>query len=56
MKKRILFIGTGGTIASEMSDEGLLPGAGASALLGYGPDVAGLCGAASVPLLRVDST
>ena len=34
MKKRILFIGTGGTIASEMSDEGLLPGVGASALLG----------------------
>ena len=28
MKKRILFIGTGGTIASEMSDEGLLPGVG----------------------------
>ena len=40
MKKRILFIGTGGTIASEMSDEGLLPGVGASALLGYVPDVA----------------
>ena len=26
MKKRILFIGTGGTIASELSQGGLLPG------------------------------
>ena len=44
MKKRILFIGTGGTIASEMSDEGLLPG------------VAELCEAESVQLFDLDST
>lgn len=56
MKKRILFIGTGGTIASEMSDEGLLPGVGASALLGYVPDVAELCEAESVQLFDLDST
>ena len=56
MKKRILFIGTGGTIASEMSDEGLLPGVGASALLGYVPDVAELCEAESVQLFELDST
>lgn len=45
VKKRILFIGTGGTIASEMSDEGLLPGVGASALLG-------LCAGRSAALRR----
>ena len=56
MKKRILFIGTGGTIASEMSDEGLLPGVGASALLGYVPDVAELCEVESVQLFDLDST
>lgn len=56
MKKRILFIGTGGTIASEMSDEGLLPGVGASALLSYVPDVAELCEAESVQLFELDST
>ena len=56
MKKWILFIGTGGTIASEMSDEGLLPGVGASALLGYVPDVAELCEAESVQLFDLDST
>ena len=56
MKKRILFIGTGGTIASEMSDEGLLPGVGASALLGYVPDVAQLCDVDSVQLYELDST
>lgn len=56
MRKRILFIGTGGTIASEMSNEGLLPGVGASALLGYVPDVAGLCEVESVQLFDLDST
>mgnify|MGYP001546937507 FL=1 len=56
VKKRILFIGTGGTIASEMSDEGLLPGVGASALLGYVPDVAQLCDVDSVLLYELDST
>ena len=56
VKKRILFIGTGGTIASEMSDEGLLPGVGASALLGYVPDVAQLCDVDSVQLYELDST
>ena len=43
MKKRILFIGTGGTIASELSRGGLLPGVGPEQLLSYVPDVAVLC-------------
>ena len=44
MKKRILFIGTGGTIASELSQGGLLPGLGADALL-----------AAVIPLFELDA-
>ena len=56
MKKRILFIGTGGTIASEMSDEGLLPGVGASSLLGCVPDIAGSCEVESRQLYDLDST
>ena len=56
MKKRILFIGTGGTIASELSDEGLLPGLGASSLLGSVPDIAGACEVESVQLYDLDST
>ena len=39
MKKRIMFIGTGGTIASEMTAEGLLPELGAEKLLRYVPEV-----------------
>ncbi len=56
MKKRIMFIGTGGTIASEMSEEGLSPGLGASALLSYVPEVAELCLVESVQLYDLDST
>ena len=43
MRKRIMFIGTGGTIASEMSEEGLLPGLDPEQLLKYVPHVEGLC-------------
>lgn len=56
MKKRILFIGTGGTIASELSQGGLLPGLGAEALLGYVPDVAALCEVECLQLYELDST
>ena len=56
MRKRILFIGTGGTIASELSKEGLQPGVGAAALLGHVPDVAELCEVESRQLCDLDST
>jgi L-asparaginase len=56
MKKRIMFIGTGGTIASEMTAEGLLPELGAEKLLRYVPEVSELCDTGSVQLYNLDST
>ncbi len=56
MKKRILFIGTGGTIASELSRGGLLPGVGPEQLLSYVPDVAELCEVECLQLYELDST
>lgn len=56
MKKRIMFIGTGGTIASEMTEQGLLPGLGPDRLLRYVPAVAALCDTDAVQLYDLDST
>lgn len=56
MKKRIMFIGTGGTIASEMSEEGLLPGLMPAQLLRYVPAVAELCDTGCIQLYDLDST
>lgn len=56
MRKRIMFIGTGGTIASEMSEEGLLPGLQTAQLLRYVPAIADLCDTGSVQLYNLDST
>lgn len=56
MKKRILFIGTGGTIASEMTENGLLPAVNASALLGLVPEVETLCDTDCEQLFDLDST
>jgi L-asparaginase len=56
MRKRIMFIGTGGTIASEMTEEGLLPGLEPSQLLRYVPEVATLCDTGCVQLFNLDST
>ncbi|MEG1633752.1 MAG: asparaginase [Oscillospiraceae bacterium] len=56
MKKRIMFIGTGGTIASEMKSEGLLPELGPDRLLRYVPAVAELCDTGCVQLYNLDST
>ena len=39
MRKRILFIGTGGTIASDLTKGALSPSLGASELLRLVPDV-----------------
>lgn len=51
-----MFIGTGGTIASEMSEEGLLPGLMPAQLLRYVPAVADLCDTGCTQLYDLDST
>ena len=56
MKKRILFIGTGGTIASELRSGALSPLVGPEQLLSYVPDVAGLCDVECLQLYELDST
>lgn len=56
MKKRILFIATGGTIASEVTALGLKPALGAEALLRAVPAISELCDVESVQLYDLDST
>lgn len=56
MRKRILFVATGGTIASEMTAFGLKPGVSAEALLQAVPAIAGLCDVDSEQLYDLDST
>ena len=54
--KRILLIGTGGTIASEMTDRGLSPRLDTEQLLHYIPDVRSVCKVDCVQAMNVDST
>ncbi len=54
--KRILLIGTGGTIASEMTPDGLAPELQTSQLLNYVPELSARYLVESIPLLRLDST
>ena len=54
--KRILMIGTGGTIASEMTESGLSPKLDTEQLLRYIPDVRSVCDVDCVQLMNVDST
>ncbi len=55
-KRRILLIGTGGTIASEMGDSGLEPELTSRQLLRYVPDISGICKVDCVQLFSLDST
>lgn len=55
-KKRILLIGTGGTIASEMGENGLEPELTSRQLLRYVPDISGICEVDCVQLFSLDST
>ncbi len=55
-KKRILLIGTGGTIASEMGDNGLEPELTSSQLLRYVSDISGICVVDCIQLFSLDST
>lgn len=54
--KRILMIGTGGTIASRQTGQGLAPGLTTEELLSYVPEVAEICEVHTRQILNVDST
>lgn len=54
--KKILMIGTGGTIASEMSPSGLTPELNTRQLLSFIPHIAKMCQVDCVQLFSLDST
>lgn len=54
--KKILMLGTGGTIASKRGDSGLKPLLTSKELLSYVPDVKEFCQADSLQILNIDST
>ena len=54
--KKILLIGTGGTIASEMTDSGLAPELTSRQLLARIPGISDICEAECIQLLNLDST
>lgn len=56
MKKNILFIATGGTIASKKTEEGLAPQITSEELLGYVPEIKEYCNVTALQLLNIDST
>ncbi len=56
MKKNILLIATGGTIASKKTDEGLAPQITSEELLGYVPEIKEFCNVDAIQLLNIDST
>lgn len=55
-KKRILHIGTGGTIASEPGASGLAPELTSEQLLKYIPDISSYCAVDCLQLMTLDST
>ena len=54
--KKILMIGTGGTIASEATGEGLAPELTTEQLLAYVPAISDICDVNCLQLLNLDST
>ena len=54
--KRILMIGTGGTIASEMTPSGLTPELNSDQLLSFVPRIGELCRVDCIQLYSLDST
>ena len=54
--KRVLLIGTGGTIASEVTEGGLAPELTTQQLLAYLPDISQICDITCLQLLSLDST
>lgn len=56
MKKKILLIGMGGTIASEITPSGLAPELTPEQLLEYVPSVSSVCDVDTLTLFSIDST
>ena len=54
--KKILMLGTGGTIACKRGEYGLKPLISSDELLSYVPDAAQFCQADSLQILNIDST
>ena len=54
--KQILMLGTGGTIASEMTEAGLAPGLGGEDFLRYVPSLRTLCQVDCLQICNIDST
>lgn len=54
--KKILMIGTGGTIACKQTDDGLRPGITAEDVLSYIPSVKSVCEVYAIQLFDIDST
>lgn len=54
--KKILMIGTGGTIASMPTEDGLVPAVGSEQLLGQVPEIRGICKVDCLQLISMDST
>ena len=54
--KKILFIATGGTIASKKTENGLTPQITPEELLAYIPEVKGLCEITAVQPFNLDSS
>lgn len=56
MKKKILMIGTGGTIASKQTEHGLAPGLSSEDILSYIPQVESVCDVDTLQVCNIDST
>ena len=56
MKKKILMIGTGGTIASKQTEAGLAPGLSSEDILSYIPQVESVCDVDTLQVCNIDST
>lgn len=54
--KKILLIATGGTIASQLGAEGLVPEIAAEGLLKYVPEVFEICQPSAIQIYNIDST
>lgn len=56
MKKKILLIATGGTIASHSGEQGLIPAIAANDLLKCVPEIFGFCEPKAIQIYNIDST
>ena len=54
--KKILMIGTGGTIASKWTEDGLAPGLTSQDILEYIPQVKNVCEVDTIQVCNIDST